>query len=317
MSKFFDWLDQKMRGAGDSLKESQPAQPETASEAGVQDAVSLEQQVPNTTKSDNSETKSQPDEKPKPQLESKDDLLRSIVATLGKVIEDKESSEGMKLVIWLETDALRFKNYANEQYCHRLLTALVNEHGYSFGDVTFALGTPAEELHATCISDNELEYLQVVDKIETPKPVSCRASISIFGEAGSLMQEQYILSSDEMKEKMISAYNIGAGRFPKVPTGYRENHIAIDDNPQSPFVEKNKYVSRMHAHIGFSDTVGFYLQVEKDGTRLMGKRTRIFRNGEEKPIECDNPQAKIQLENGDLIELGKAVVLRYLLLNDK
>jgi hypothetical protein len=75
-------------------------------------------------------------------------------------------------------------------------------------------------------------------------------------------------------------------------------------------VERNKYVSRSHAHIGFSDQFGFYLQVEKDGTRLMGKRTRIFR-GDEK-IECDNPQVKVPLQSGDQIELGKAVVLNFI-----
>lgn len=138
--------------------------------------------------------------------------------------------------------------------------------------------------------------------------------ISIFGGAGSLLQEQYLLSSDDMKKKMLTSYNIGSGQFPRIPTGYRENHIAIDDNPNSPMAEKNKYVSRMHAHIGFSEKFGFYLQVEKDGTRLMGKRTRIFR-GEEK-IECDNPQAKIPLQTGDLIELGKAVVLRYMQIDE-
>ena len=316
MSKFFDWLDQKMRGAGNSLKEPQPAQPETPFEEGVQDAAPVEQQVPNTTKPNNSETKSQPDEKPKPQLENKDDLLMSVISTLGKYIEDKDSTIGLKIILWLDiTDDLKFKSYANEQYRHRILTALVNERGYFFEDVSFFMGKPSEDLHATRISDNELEYLQVVENVVKPTTTSCKAIITIFGGAGSLLQEQYTLSSDDMKERMISAYNIGAGQFPKVPTGYRENHIAIDENPQSPMIEKNKYVSRMHAHIGYSDTFGFYLQVEKDGTRLLGKRTRIFR-GEEK-IECDNPQTKIPLQDGDLIELGKAVVLKYVQVKNK
>lgn len=250
-----------------------------------------------------------------PQLENKDDLLRSIITTLSKSVDDKNFSKGMKLIIWLDTDALHFKNYANDQYRSRIMTALANERGYYFEDISFCVGKPAEELRATRIGKNESEYLLVVENVETSDIVSCKASISISGDAGSLLQKQYVLSSDEMKEKMISVYNIGAGRFPKIPIGYRENHIAIDDNPQSPYAEKNKYVSRMHAHIGFSDTFGFYLQVEKDGTRLMGKRTRIFRG--EKIIECDNPQVKILLENGDLIELGKAVILKYVQLNDK
>lgn len=317
MNNFFDWLDKKMRGAGNSLKESQPAQPETLSETEAQGSAPAEEPSPSANTSVNSDAKSPSQEKPKPQLESKDELLRSIVTTLGKLIEEKDSTSGMKLVLWLDTDAISFKNYANEQYIHRLLTALVNEHGYSFDDVSFSVGTPAEELRATRIGDNELEYMQVVENVVKPTATSCKAIITIFGGAGSLLQEQYTLSSDDMKERMISAYNIGAGQFPKVPTGYRENHIAIDDNPQSPQVEKNRYVSRMHAHIGFSETFGFYLQVEKDGTRLVGKRTRIFRNGQEKPIECDNPQAKIPLQDGDLIELGKAVVLKYIQIKDK
>ena len=118
-----------------------------------------------------------------------------------------------------------------------------------------------------------------------------------------------------MKAENISAYNIGAGEFPQMKSGYRHNHIAIDDNIHSPKFEINKYVSRKHAHIGFSETFGFYFQVELDGTRLVGKRTRIFR--EEQIIECDNPQVKIPLQNGDLLELGKAVLLRYVQLNWK
>lgn len=316
MSKFFDWLDQKMRGAGNSLKETQLAQPETLSETDVLGFATVEEASPSAETPDPSDAKSPSQEKPKPQLVSKDELLRSVISTLGKYIEDKDITKGLKLIIWLDiTDELKFKSYANEQYRHRIMTALVNEHGYFFEDVNFSMGKPSEELHASCIGDNELEYLQVVENIVKPTTTSCKAIITIFGGAGSLLQEKYTLSSDDMKERMISAYNIGAGQFPKVPTGYRENHIAIDDNPQSPMIEKNKYVSRMHAHIGFSDSFGFYLQVEKDGTRLLGKRTRIFR-GEEK-IECDNPQAKIPLQDGDLIELGKAVVLKYVQIKDK
>lgn len=244
------------------------------------------------------------------EVENKEMLLNSIIGTLSKVIEYKDTTVGKRLIVWLECDMAKFANYDTDAYKNRILSALVNERGYCFDEVRFSIGTPAEELRATEIGDNHLEYLQIVNTETVKESKSAKAMISIFGESGSLMQEQYVLSSDDMKQKMIPAYNIGAGKYPKIPSGYRENHIAIDDNPDSPMAEKNKYVSRMHAHIGYSDKFGFYLQVEKDGTRLMGKRTRIFR-GEEK-IECDNPQAKIQLQSGDLIELGKAVVLRYM-----
>ena len=70
----------------------------------------------------------------------------------------------------------------------------------------------------------------------------------------------------------------------------------------------------MHAHIGYSDMFGFYLQAEKDGTRRMGKRTRIFRGNQ--IIEMDNTQAKEPLQSGDLIELGKSVVLQYVAIEE-
>lgn len=251
-------------------------------------------------------------------LDNKEKLMDHIISTLNEQIDYLDATKGKKLIIWLDCDeGLVFKNYNTDSYRQQMLSFLVNEKGYGFEKLEFRMGKPAAELKASKVKGNDFEYLQVIEDDIVPKPMSCKAIISIYGEAGSLVQDKYILSPEDMKEKMIDFYNIGAGKFPRIPTGYRENHIAIDDNPESPMVEKNQYVSRTHARIGFSDKFGFYLQVEKDGSRLMGKRTRIFRNGADKPIECENPQAKIPLQDGDLIELGKAVVLRYKQLNEE
>lgn len=251
-------------------------------------------------------------------LDNKEKLMDHIISTLNEQIDYLDATKGKKLIIWLDCDeGIVFKNYNTDSYRQQMLSFLVNEKGYGFENLEFRMGKPAAELKASKVKGNDFEYLQVIEDEVVIEPLSCKAMICIYGEGGSLVQDKYILSPEDMKEKMITCYNIGAGKFPKIPTGYRENHIAIDDNPESPMVEKNKFVSRTHARIGFSDKFGFYLQVEKDGSRLMGKRTRIFRNGVEKPIECDNPQAKIPLQDGDLIELGKAVVLRYKQLNEE
>ena len=183
-----------------------------------------------------------PKEEPK-MLEDKESLLRNVVSTLAKRIEYRDATKGKKLVLWLDCDWLTFSAYNTDSYRQQMLSALLNEKGFEFGQVTFSLGKPAQELHATPIGDNDLEYLQVVEEEKVPESVSCKAVISVFGEAGSLVQNKYILSPEDMKEKMISCYNIGAGKFPKIPSGYRENHIAVDDNPESPMVEKNQYVS--------------------------------------------------------------------------
>lgn len=321
LSKEFNNLTQKLGNALQSEETTQESPVDEKQEQNVE-ADKLQQkekptpQEPEPKKKAAAKEPVPPKEEPKT-LDDKESLLRNVVSTLAKRIEFRNAMKGKKLVLWLDCDRLTFSAYDNDSYRQQMLSTLLNEKGFEFDQVAFNLGKPASELHATKIGDNDLEYLQVIEEEKAPEQVSCKAVISVFGEAGSLVEDKYIISVEDMKEKMITFYNIGAGKFPKIPTGYRENHIAIDDNPGSPMMEKNKFVSRTHARIGFSDKLGFYLQVEKDGSRLMGKRTRIFRSGVEKPIECENPEAKIPLQDGDLIELGKAVVLRYKQLNEE
>ena len=99
----------------------------------------------------------------------------------------------------------------------------------------------------------------------------------------------------------------GRGEFPDLHGGgYRQNHIAIEDKPES---ELNKCVSRAHARIGFSEALGFYLQVEFGGSILNQSRTRVYRDGEW--IEVVSMEQMVPLHDNDLIELGKAVVLQF------
>lgn len=247
-------------------------------------------------------------------LETKEELLHIMCDLSRKLFDQLEMDVQKNLSIWLDTDQLTFQTYDTNQYRERIMEALVNECDVRLETVAFNNGRPSEELRCTPIGQSGKVFLQIKDNSSFVRVNSQRATISIFGNYGSLLKNEYILSSDEMHEQKISAYNIGAGEFPKMPSGYRHNHIAIDDNPQTAMTEKNKFVSRMHAHIGYSDKFGFYLQVERDGTRLMGKRTRIFRG--EQIIEMDNPTVKVPLQDGDLIELGKAVRLRYVELKD-
>lgn len=255
----------------------------------------------------------QQEEKKKEQpLDSKDELHRNICDLSERLFADVEMGADKRMVIWVDADVNIFKSYDTEKYRKSIQSALVNECGVTFEDITFHMGKPSEEMRISCtpVGKSGKVMMQIIENRPEKVEVHKKASISIFGNAGCLLKEKYILSSDEMKEKKIQAYNIGAGEFPEIPSGYRHNHIAIDDNPQSPMIEKNKFVSRMHAHIGYSEKFGFYLQVERDGTRLMGKRTRIFRG--EHIIEMENLTVKEPLQDGDLIELGKAVRLRYI-----
>lgn len=315
MSKIGNWFNKLSNRLGNALEETPHP---SSSTQEVKEHVTHRKQR-GTSVSPKKRRKAAPTTKTsrveKVKIESKDGLLQSIIKTLSDVVEYKDSTNGKRLTIWLDCNQAKYANYDTEAYKHHLLSSLINECGYGFDEVCFSLGKPAEDLRATVIGNSQHEYLQIQERNIVATETKCStAIISIHGNAGSLLQDQYILSFEDMKAKNITAYNIGAGQFPQIPSGYRENHIAIDDNPNSPMIERNKYISRMHAHIGFSEKFGFYLQVEKDGTRLLGKRTRIFR-GEEQ-IECENPQAKVPLQSGDLIELGKHVVLKFMEINN-
>ena len=241
-------------------------------------------------------------------IEDKDKLLDVVVDYIAELSDDVSLENNYRLVVWLDIDDEQlFMKYDTAQYKQQIQSRISNECGVLFASAEFHMGKP--EQGGSPMGRSGKVFLKIIEDNPVQTIASRKASISIFGNAGGLVKKRYVLSSKEMKEKMIDTYNIGAGEFPQVPTGYRENHIAIDDNPNSPMVEKNKFVSRKHAHIGFSEKFGFYLQVELDGTRLMGKRTRIFRG--KQIIEMDNPQVKEPLQDGDLIELGKAVILRF------
>lgn len=245
----------------------------------------------------------------KENIENKEFLVDCVFKTLSNLLEEKDYTKGKKLVIWLDTDQISFDSYNTDGYKQALLNNLVNEHGYCFESAEFCMGVPESKLRATKLRNSKVGYIQIVSNGAGTAQAHSKAKICVVGEFGSLVENEYILSLDDMQNRNITAYNIGAGRFPQLKSDFRENHIAIDDNSDSPMADTNKYVSRMHAHIGHSDRFGFYLQVEIGGTRMMGKRTRIFRG--EEVIECDNPSVKNILKDKDIIELGKAVKLQY------
>ena len=212
------------------------------------------------------------------------------------------------LIVWLDTDTITFNSYAD--FSQELENYWAIESGYTFEKVELMRGKPENEQAARKVDadiDSISLYLQEEEKNPFKENVVKKACISIFGRKGSLLEENYELSSDILVREHRKYYNIGRGEYPDIEGGsYRQNHIAIDDKNN---LENNKYVSRAHARIGYAENVGFYLQVELGGSRLSGNRTRIFR-GEDK-IEVENVEAKEPLQDGDLIELGKSVVLIF------
>lgn len=142
-------------------------------------------------------------------------------------------------------------------------------------------------------SSREIPYERVV------------AHISIIEGTGSLVKPIYTLDSDLKK-----LYHIGRGVASRKGGKYRVNDIVIKDREADEELAKyNVYVSSAHADIVFKNNK-FFLKAAIGGCRALdGSPTKIVRN--EKATELRDTNLLYPLENGDMIELGKSVLLVF------
>lgn len=136
------------------------------------------------------------------------------------------------------------------------------------------------------------------------------ASISIVEGTGSMIKPKYILDSDNKK-----TYHIGRGVTSRKGGKYRVNDIVIKDKEADQELgQNNGHVSGTHADIVFKNNK-FYLKAAIGGCRAIGgSPTKIVRN--ETEIELRDMALLYPLEDGDMIELGKNVLLAYSLNDD-
>lgn len=240
-------------------------------------------------------------------IETRQQIKKATLLLLDSLyLSNSDDCNGKKIVVWFDTDNTTFCAYSDFE--QELKDYWSIERGYDFNSVELKQGKPENGGRKVEIQVPALSvYFQEILPDVVTQDIAKRAIISVYGNKGSLIQPQYELSSEVLKTEHRRYFNIGRGEFPDMDgKGYRQNHIAIDDVKN---LESNRFVSRAHARIGYSDKLGFYLQVEYGGSRLSENRTRIFRG--EEIIEVENTEVKEPLHTGDLIELGKAVVLKF------
>lgn len=148
----------------------------------------------------------------------------------------------------------------------------------------------------------EIRNPDATPTFEQPKNIPTKAKISIVAGSGSLVQDEYLLDAGEQH-----VYQIGRGKNDK--TG-RINRIAIKDNTDDPLYKNNRYVSSAHAAIVFTENEGFCLK-----SLNANNRTIVYR-GETKEADLKDLYSKSKpLQDGDRIELGKKVSLKFLIPN--
>ncbi|PAW93861.1 hypothetical protein CKK33_10285 [Mucilaginibacter sp. MD40] len=130
---------------------------------------------------------------------------------------------------------------------------------------------------------------------------SASAYIRVLG--GETEQKEYHIQSG--KDKI----NIGRDKKAQADDGFfRTNHIAF---PSDGADEANKYVSRQHAHIEWSDEAGkFYIYADEGGIPPRNK-IKIRSEKSEDVIKLSSTHIGHQLQEGDQIILGQSAVLEF------
>ncbi|MBQ8542663.1 MAG: hypothetical protein IJ436_04240 [Bacteroidaceae bacterium] len=232
-------------------------------------------------------------------------LLERIVSVLKSNYAGIKVSMIEKSLTLCVNDALFYDSLMLSNFKEQLITTIIDELGLEFGSVEIKDTKPVDSNWVE-VMDNCFLLIETIRQ----KQMVHRAVISTVAGYGSILDGCLTLDSQEIQKLPNSRYNIGVGRQPRMSDGsHRVNQIAIDDNPDSPEYNNNKYVSRAHAYISYSDKCGFMLCVELSGTRAAQKRTHIYRGANK--IELNNTLIPEQLHDGDYIVLSKYVHLLF------
>lgn len=238
-------------------------------------------------------------------IDKKGDLLNAVISTLkSNYAGTKFPLNEYSLSLCID-DSLFYNSLIIDKFRDILITTIVDELGMEFGSIEISSGA-IQDFGATKIMECCYLCIHPIMSVQA----SSKAIISQVPGNGSLIGECVNIDSQEIQKLPGNRYNIGSGKHPIMSdNSFRENQIAIDDNSSSIEFDKNKFVSRAHAHISYDSKHGFLLYVEHGGTRTAQKRTHIRRGCEK--IELNNILIPEPLQDGDYIILSKYVHLLF------
>lgn len=179
-----------------------------------------------------------------------------------------------------------------------------NEMDYLGGcEYKYTYGRLADEENPIIINSGKLEITPI--NIEKKDEAAWNAEISIISNTGSLEKPFYTLFKEEGK-----VFHVGRGQISRKNGTYRINDIVIRDNDSDETIQKNNNcVSSAHCDIVVKDGI-YYLSATKNGCRTEGgSATKIIRD--QISTEIRDVQTLSPLRDGDIIELGKTVMLKF------
>lgn len=239
-------------------------------------------------------------------IEKKDNLINAVIALLNSNYRGEQHSMEDKVLSIFILDGIFYDSVKGSDFKSELTTAISDELGLVFNRIEIKQGPLPSNENTTELFSKVYIGVKSIQKVKTIR----KAVICPVANNGSTIKSEYYLDSEEIAALPNGRYNIGAGENPiMADNSHRRNDIAINDDPNTGEFEKNKYVSRAHANITYSEDYGFVLHVEFGGTRAAQKRTHIQRGSEK--IELDNTLIPVPLKDGDYIILSKYVHLLF------
>lgn len=236
-------------------------------------------------------------------------LIADIIEALKGLRHIETSCQALQLYVFRPADELAVIGALESKDFETELRRRMKDAGIELGDnCVFRYELVQEEPVQPAVKISEGFWIELMYRSSIVK-----AGAKITAERGQLAVAEVIL------EKGNLHYNIGRGVSPVLDNGnLHNNEIAVADDSFPGITEENirinRYVSRRHAYIRFHPQDGFVLKVYDGGTQARGNRTRIIRKNQAEPIDASNVYLHYPLEDGDKIELGKSVLLKFELL---
>lgn len=189
---------------------------------------------------------------------------------------------------------------ASGTFVSNLRSEILKELGVHFADIKVHTTDDHYPQQRTQITGHKSCYYAILSRTEPI--ITTKAQLCIVHNRGKLRQDSYVISPTDQ----VKRWNIGRGENVE-GTYFRQNNIVFEDDSSN---ECNKYVSREHAHIVFSERGDFLLYVDAGGRKSSGNRTRVIRDNNYLDLGS-NMNIPIQLCDGDQIELGKHALLEF------
>lgn len=236
------------------------------------------------------------------------DLQDAVIRAIAQALVPLRGRDDLRGIVLYAHDDLYANALQDENFEQQLRLRFDADLFYSLGrgSIELKVGQPAPSLHATVAIPDHVSFVLQSPRIQHAPHAGGRATLELVDGTGSLHTPAVSFPCEEGV-----LIRIGRGAVSRKYGQLRQNDVVIrTDDPNAELQRLNNAVSSAHADI-VCQKGNFYLQAQPSGCRPEGgSATKIFR-GHQSPVELRTSHMLYLLRDGDIIELGKTVCLRF------